>query len=222
MFEPQMLTVVAIFRISTNFGFFTCYSNLTLLSIKERFDGLQSGMINCLTSMKAPRSAISSSLRCEMVSQIAGIHHQLNDTILLFNRCFSFQVLHAITMTSFFTLFVVFGFIHAYTSEVNDVTVQVAWNNLLYDVFYVVMFIQLMCKKISIALQKTISYGCYDKRVFRELGRFSRQLEHHTSKISCGLCDFDWTLLYSIAGTFTMYLVILLQFDIGNLDFHRQ
>ncbi|XP_021710142.1 uncharacterized protein LOC5577444 [Aedes aegypti] len=45
MKAPQVLTVVAIFRISTNFGLFTCYSNLTLLSINERLDSLYSVMM---------------------------------------------------------------------------------------------------------------------------------------------------------------------------------
>ncbi|KXJ71685.1 hypothetical protein RP20_CCG019937 [Aedes albopictus] len=207
MTAPQVLTVVAIFRISTNYGLFTCYSNLSLISINERLDSLYSVMTKHLATMITSPSTVSSGQVCHMIRQVAETHHQLNDTILLFNRCYSFQVLHATTMSAFFTLFVVFGFIHAYASEKNDITMNVTWNNLLYDVFYIAMFLQLVvstsfvsgnCKRIATAVHKMISHAHYDKGIFRELESFSQQLNHHASRISSGLCDFDWTLLYSV------------------------
>ncbi|XP_062698412.1 putative gustatory receptor 28b [Aedes albopictus] len=140
-------------------------------------------------------------------------------------------MLQAVTMSVFFTIFVVFGLIHAYAIDASETMMQVAKNNIVYDEFYVLVFVLMVvfaslvgrnCNRVKTPTHKAICYGSYGQRIFRELRCFSQQLEHHTPKINCGMLDLDWTLFYSVAGTFTTYLVILLQFDVGSLGFRHQ
>ncbi|XP_001663374.3 gustatory receptor for bitter taste 66a [Aedes aegypti] len=97
----------------------------------------------------------------------------------------------------------------------------------MFDGFFVVYTLQLIvaasivnetCKRSSVMIHKAAAYGRHDRRVVKELGTFSYQLYHHTPKVSCRLFDLDWTLLYTMAGSFATYLVVLLQFDLANLN----
>lgn len=67
-----------------------------------------------------------------------------------------------------------------------------------HSVQQLISFVKFQCKRIATAVHKMISHAHYDKGIFRELESFSQQLNHHASRISSGLCDFDWTLLYSV------------------------
>ncbi|XP_021710140.1 putative gustatory receptor 28b isoform X3 [Aedes aegypti] len=243
----EAIIVVAIFRISTNFSLFVCYTSLTLFSINGRLAKLQA----FLATTALPTSGSSKRI-CQTIRRIAAVHDQLSDTIRMFNDCYSVHTMYGVIASSSFSVFVVFGLIHAYASNVSEVTMQIAWRNMLYDLFYVLMLAKMLlstslvsrnvgvckinlileetvlsliffqCKRMAHAIHKAICYRSYDKQIFNELGRFSQQLEHNAPKISCGLFDFDWTLLYSIAGSFATYLVILLQFDLVNLNFVRE
>uniref|UniRef100_A0A0N8ESA4 Gustatory receptor n=1 Tax=Aedes aegypti TaxID=7159 RepID=A0A0N8ESA4_AEDAE len=242
----EAIIVVAIFRISTNFSLFVCYTSLTLFSINGRLAKLQA----FLATTALPTSGSSKRI-CQTIRRIAAVHDQLSDTIRMFNDCYSVHTMYGVIASSSFSVFVVFGLIHAYASNVSEVTMQIAWRNMLYDLFYVLMLAKMLLSTSLVSrnfntyssIHKAICYRSYDKQIVNELGRFSQQLEHNAPKISCGLFDFDWTLLYSvcfdrvkngsseklndtfylqIAGSFATYLVILLQFDLVNLNFVRE
>lgn len=64
--------------------------------------------------------------------------------IHLFNDCYSVQTMYDVIIAASATVFVAFGLIHAYASNASDVTIRMAWTNMLYGLFYVVMFVMLV------------------------------------------------------------------------------
>lgn len=54
---------------------------------------------------------------------------------------------------------------------------------------------------------------CRDVHLRDDLKCFSQQLLHHFPVVSCGLFNFDWTLMFSIVSAVTTYLMILVQLD---------
>nr|NP_001345756.1 gustatory receptor 25 [Aedes aegypti] len=223
---PDVMIAIGILRTSSCYSLFICYSTLTLMSINQRFSCVQQCTMTVLEVPKSSQGAVS----CAAIRRIASAHDRLSDCIELLNNCYSIHIFYTVTMSVFFTILVVFQLIHAYATEANESMLGVAKNNIVYDQFHILVFIVMVvytslvgrnCHRISVMIHKSISYGSFDKRVLKELRCFSQQLQHHAPKINCGVLDFDWMLFYSVAGTFTTYLIILLQFDVGNLGFHR-
>ncbi|KXJ71686.1 putative gustatory receptor 28b [Aedes albopictus] len=224
---PDLLTAAAILRTSICFSMFVCYSTLTLLLLNARLGCVQKAMVMYLKEARISQPTVD----CDVIRRIAQAHDQLCNAIQLFNGCYSIHIMHTVTMSVFFTIFVVFGLIHAYATDAGETMMQVAKTNIVYDEFYILMFVLMVvftslvgrnCSRVKMMINKVVCYRSYDKEVFRELRCFSQQLENHAPKINCGMLDFDWTLFYSAAGTFTTYLVILLQFDVGNLGIRHQ
>ncbi|XP_058817587.1 uncharacterized protein LOC131680888 [Topomyia yanbarensis] len=180
------------------------------------------------TPERDPQKLTDTESCCKMVRKFAMIHAQLCDTIEVFNRCFSTQAMFALASAFGFTVFSVFGVIHSHVISANEATLRMAWSNMTYDGFYIAFIVQLIvfsslvfveCKRTSVMIHKVICYGTYDRNVRKELRIFSQQLWHHAPKVSCNLFDFDWTLFYTMAASLTTYLVILMQFDLANIDY---
>ncbi|XP_053690856.1 putative gustatory receptor 28b [Sabethes cyaneus] len=161
----------------------------------------------------------------DIIRKLAALHDLLSDTVELFNRCFSIQAMLCMAPFFSFTVFSLFGLIHSYASRADNDTLQVSWSNMIYDMLPVYFMIQMVlcsglvhakCKQMAVLIHKAISCGAYNRKLLEELRAFIQQLEHHAPKISCRVFDFDWTLFFTMAGSLTTYLVILIQFDLVN------
>ncbi|XP_058817581.1 putative gustatory receptor 28b [Topomyia yanbarensis] len=181
------------------------------------------------TTPEKDRQTLTDTVQCcKMIRDFATLHGQLCDTIKLFNRCFSAQAIISLASCFGFTVFSIFGMIHSYATTVDENTLHLTWSTMIYDGFCIAFIIQLVvfsslihaeCKRTSLLIHKIICYGSCDRNVRKELRIFSQQLSHHSPKISCGLFDFDWILFYTISGSLSTYLIILMQFDLINFDY---
>lgn len=81
---------------------------------------------------------------CDTVRRIASVHDQLSDTVELFNDCYSAHLIQSLTPLALFTIFAFFGLIHAYASNADEVTMRVVWNNIMYNVFFLTVILQLV------------------------------------------------------------------------------
>nr|CAD7201536.1 unnamed protein product [Timema douglasi] len=62
-----------------------------------------------------------------------------------------------------------------------------------------------------------------DKSLQQELGLFSLQLLHSQVKFTaCGLFNLDYSLLHSLIGASTIYLIILIQFQLSPESSHKE
>ncbi|XP_019540435.2 uncharacterized protein LOC109411358 [Aedes albopictus] len=152
------------------------------------------------------------------------LHSQLCDTVDCFNHCHSTTMMFSLAPAFGFTVFSWFGLIHAYAARVDELvlhswtTVTLSFNYISF-VFYVVLFsakVNDQIKQTAIVVHKAIGYRTYDKEESRQLKKFSQQLWHHSPSIVCELFAFDWELVYTMIGSLSTYLVILMQFDLVN------
>ncbi|XP_058448651.1 uncharacterized protein LOC131428622 [Malaya genurostris] len=222
--------VIPFVRTALGAGIFFSYFCLTLLSLQHRFVTLNQVVMKFFQTSpeKDPLMPTDSETCCKMIRKLATLHDQLCDTIELFNRCFSIQAMFALAAAFGFTVFSIFGLIHSYATNAAENTLRLAWCNMCYDGFYLAFIFQLIvfssliyaeCKHTAVLIHKVLCYGTYDKIVRKELRIFSQQLWHQAPKVSCSLFDFDWTLFYTIGGSLTTYLIILVQFDLVNFDY---
>ncbi|EAT37765.2 AAEL010274-PA, partial [Aedes aegypti] len=208
-----------------------CYQTMAsitivlLTTISKRFAIINAKMENHVKNYLMVPDKLEN--RRRKIRQFALMHAMLSDTVRLFNSCFSKQITFAIGCAFMFILFAIFGLIHAYAAvTANSDTFKVAMGNVLFSGFFQSFLFQLLvysnrlnyeCKRCSVIIQKVVSYGQYDRTILKECRHFSLQLMHHAPSVSCGMFDFDWELCYTMAGSITTYLVILLQFDFANL-----
>ncbi|EAT37766.2 AAEL010278-PA, partial [Aedes aegypti] len=219
-------------RIMVAFGWVMgCYQTMAaitivlLTTISKRFAILNAKMEEHVKNYLMVPNKVEN--RRRRIRQFALMHAMLSDAIRLFNSCFSKQITFALGCAFIFILFAVFGLIHAYAAvTANPDTFKVAIGNVLFSGFFQLFLFQLLvysnrlnyeCKRCSVIIQKVVSYGQYDRTILKECRHFSLQLMHHAPSVSCGMFDFDWALCYTMAGSITTYLVILLQFDFVNL-----
>ncbi|XP_062698407.1 putative gustatory receptor 28b isoform X2 [Aedes albopictus] len=214
---PDNTSTLSVLRTFINLHFFVCYCSLILWSIRERFVGLEQAIVKLSTSGDAQT----------LIQITAKIHDQLCDAVQLFNRCYSGHIMFLMVAAFTYSIFCVFGLIHSYASSANAITIRVSWNNMIYDLGYLQIMLQPIVlsalvyrasNRVSISLNKDVCYRPYRNRTFEQLRVLSMQLYHREAKISCGVIDIDWVLLYTLAGSFTTYLVILLQFDLANFE----
>ncbi|CAK9805667.1 Putative gustatory receptor 28b [Anthophora quadrimaculata] len=63
----------------------------------------------------------------------------------------------------------------------------------------------------------TLLNRVFDREIKTELERFSLQLLHRRIKFTAnGYINLDNTFLHSMLGTVAMYMVVLIQFDVGS------
>ncbi|XP_039440756.1 putative gustatory receptor 22a [Culex pipiens pallens] len=207
-----------------------CYSSLTLLSLRTHFKLLNEAICKYFpTSVQTQASHVGDVPSTQrLIQTLAKLHERLSNTVHLFNHCFSMQYAVLMWAGYAFTIFSAFFLIHSYTT---NVTAEMRWlsrTNMVLDglfVFYIVEFMALAsvvnseCSRTVVVIHKVIAYGRFEKRVLKELRTFSQQLSHHSPRITCHLYDFNWELFYRMAGTLTTYLVILIQFDLKNINY---
>ncbi|XP_055642079.1 putative gustatory receptor 28b [Toxorhynchites rutilus septentrionalis] len=231
------LTLIELLRIGlSSFWVVLCFQTngiyivLILLTLRTHFAQLNKQIrkhFNTTPHGKL-RYTMDSDQASKLIMKFATLHDQLSDAIGLFNQCFSTQAMFGLTLAFGFTVFSIFGVIHTHATDTDENSRQLSRFNMIYDGFYVLFIVQLVvfsslvnteCKRTATVIHKVICYGSHDKQTLKELRIFSQQLWHHTPKISCGLFAFEWELFYTMAGSLTTYLIILMQFDLVNFDY---
>ncbi|XP_062556842.1 putative gustatory receptor 28b [Armigeres subalbatus] len=209
-----------------------CYQTLTsntimlLSTIRRRFIVLNIQIEKYLDTLSADSSPTADRHR-KMMRNFALMHSLLSDSVRLFNDCFSKQVMLALGCAFIYTLLANFGLIHSYAAvHVDAVMIKVTRSNMIFSLYFVLFVFQFVvccnwlnyeCKRCRVTIHKAVCYQRYDIKSFREYKFFSQQLMHHAPVVSSGLFDFDWTPCYTLIGSSTTNLVILLQFDFINL-----
>uniref|UniRef100_A0A182PYX9 Gustatory receptor n=1 Tax=Anopheles epiroticus TaxID=199890 RepID=A0A182PYX9_9DIPT len=220
--------IIVFLRSSLVFTIFGSYISVTLTSIYMRFRGLNeviskqfptSLMADPYKTSNIPVPSVVSTVRC-----IGDVHGKLSDTIVDFNYCFALQILLMMASAFGYTLFSIFGIIHAFSYPEVDQSHQISMNNMVYGCIYLSFIIQVVvtgslvtqeCKRTVVFVHKAVCYGFYDSIILRQLKFLSQQLQSIAPRVSCLLFDFEWPFLISVAATLVMHIVILVQFDLS-------
>ncbi|XP_072743920.1 gustatory receptor for sugar taste 43a-like isoform X2 [Anoplolepis gracilipes] len=156
----------------------------------------------------------------DSISQLVTVHASLCDTISLINSAYGVVVL-AITITCLIHLIITPYFL---IMEGDDgrreplfVVVEALW--CIFHIWRLLMIVQptyattMQGKKTAVLVSQLLSES-QDKKEMKQLEIFSLQVLHRPLEFSaCGLFTLDRTLVTSIAGAVTTYLVILIQFQ---------
>uniref|UniRef100_A0A182JRQ5 Gustatory receptor n=1 Tax=Anopheles christyi TaxID=43041 RepID=A0A182JRQ5_9DIPT len=221
--------IIVFLRSSLVFTIYGSYICVTLTSIYMRFRGL-----NKVISNQFPMSTIATDPYKSRITPVADgvatvrcigdMHEKLSESIVDFNYCFALQILLMMASAFGYTLFSIFGIIHALSQPEQDASHQVSMNNMVYGCIYLSFIIQVVvagslvtkeCKRTVISVHKAICYGYYDVVILRQIKFLSQQLHSIAPRISCLLFDFEWPFLISVAATLVMHVVILVQFDLS-------
>nr|NP_001345346.1 gustatory receptor 57 [Aedes aegypti] len=221
---PDYWTILAFTRASIGASVFGGAFGLLLMFLKSRFVLLNQVMTKVI---KTKRRRVQPEKLDILIRKLADIYDLLHDATELFNHSYCVQAMLLLSSAFVYVIFTVFGLIHAYAANADVATIRVVMANMVYNIFCSGFIIQLVlpasmlndeCKKTSALVHKMVSYLPYHYGLQRELRCFSQQLLHSPPKITCRMFDYDWTLFYALAGSLTTYLVILLQFDVGNIN----
>ncbi|XP_011686318.1 PREDICTED: gustatory receptor for sugar taste 43a isoform X2 [Wasmannia auropunctata] len=165
----------------------------------------------------------------DSISQLMTVHASLCDTVMLINAAYGVVAL-VITITCLIHLIITPYFLIMEADGRREplfLAVQGLW--CIFHIWRLLMIVQptytatTQGKKTAVLVSQLLSTSP-DKESRKQLEIFSLQLLHRPLEFSaCGLFTLDRTLVTSIAGAVTTYLVILLQFqkqdeDKGNFD----
>ncbi|XP_018047793.1 PREDICTED: gustatory receptor for sugar taste 43a-like [Atta colombica] len=153
------------------------------------------------------------------ISQLMTVHASLCDTVMLINTAYGVVAL-MITITCLIHLIITPYFLIMEADGRREplfLAVQGLW--CIFHIWRLFMIVQptyaatTQGKKTTVLISQLLSISC-DKESRKQLEIFSLQLLHRPLEFSaCGLFTLDRTLVTSIAGAVTTYLVILIQFQ---------
>ncbi|XP_026673733.1 gustatory receptor for sugar taste 43a [Ceratina calcarata] len=153
------------------------------------------------------------------VSELMIVHSSLCDTVSLVNTAFGVVIL-TVTVTCLLHLVITPYFLIVQAVESNEwifLLVQGGW--CIFHVTRMLIIVQpsyftvVEGKRTAVLVSRLLSCS-FEANTRQELEIFSLQLLHRPLEFSpCGLFDLDRTLITSMAGVVTTYLVILVQFQ---------
>ncbi|XP_076232940.1 gustatory receptor for sugar taste 43a [Calliopsis andreniformis] len=153
------------------------------------------------------------------VSELIAIHSSLCDTVSLINSTFGIVIL-TVTVSCLLHLVITPYFLILQAGEKHEwifIVVQTMW--CIFHVTRMLIIVQPSYfaiaegKKTAVLVSQLLS-SSFEVDIRQELEIFSLQLLHRPLEFSaCGLFVLDRTLITSIAGVVTTYLVILIQFQ---------
>ncbi|XP_003701221.2 gustatory receptor for sugar taste 43a isoform X2 [Megachile rotundata] len=204
------------FRVTDHFG----KSTETVDKVRDKTSAdLRSQRQFELTSYQIFRKLPDNSNYVKRISELRLIHSSLCDTVSVINDTFGTVIL-AVTVTCLLHLIITPYFLIIQAGEKHEwifLFVQGGW--CIFHVARMLMIVQPSYyavaegKKTAILVSRLLS-SSFETEVRRELEIFSLQLLHRPLEFSaCGLFPVDRTLITSIAGVVTTYLVILIQFQ---------
>ncbi|XP_029179003.1 gustatory receptor for sugar taste 43a-like, partial [Nylanderia fulva] len=155
----------------------------------------------------------------DRISQLLTVHSSLCDTVSLINSAYGVVIL-VITITCLIHLVITPSFLIMeadITREPLFVAVKGLW--CVFHTWKLLIIVQptytttMQGKKTAILISQLLTVS-HDREGTKQLEIFSLQLLHRPLEFSaCGLFTLDRTLVTSIAGAVTTYLVILIQFQ---------
>ncbi|XP_018305842.1 gustatory receptor for sugar taste 43a-like [Mycetomoellerius zeteki] len=155
----------------------------------------------------------------DSISQLMTVHASLSDTVMLINTAYGVVAL-MITITCLIHLIITPYFLIMEADGRREplfLAVQGLW--CIFHIWRLFMIVQptyavtTQGKKTAVLISQLLSVSL-DKESKKQLEIFSLQLLHRPLEFSaCGLFTLDRTLVTSIAGAVTTYLVILIQFQ---------
>ncbi|XP_076652990.1 gustatory receptor for sugar taste 43a [Halictus rubicundus] len=153
------------------------------------------------------------------ISEMVQVHSTLCDTVGLINVAFGVVIL-AVTTSCLLHLVIAPYFLILQAAEEHEwifLAVQGMW--CIFHVARMLIIVQpsywtvVEGKKTAVIVSQLLS-SSFDANARQQLEVFSLQLLHRPLEFSvCGLFSLDRTLITSIAGAVTTYLVILIQFQ---------
>ncbi|XP_037040730.1 putative gustatory receptor 28b [Bradysia coprophila] len=210
--------------VNITYGCAATFYTFLLFSLKVRYESLN----NCLRDegqLIQPIKMfkhINKGTSCDKIMKMTRLHDQLTDIIGLVNRRFAFQVLILVAADFVFSVFSIFSFYRASSTEPFDLKefrssiIHNVWG-FYYDFFILVIIWMGSSVKsegayTGVLIHKTIN-NYADKDTVEKLILFSQQLKHQSPIATCKLFPIDWTLFFTMVGATTTYLTILIQFD---------
>ncbi|KAL6448036.1 hypothetical protein ACFW04_000227 [Cataglyphis niger] len=155
----------------------------------------------------------------DSISQLMTVHASLCDTVSIINIAYGVVVL-AITITCLIHLIITPYFLIMEADGRREplfLAVQGLW--CIFHICRLLIIVQptyattMQGKKTAVLVSQLLSAN-HDREGMKQLEIFSLQLLHRPLEFSaCGLFTLDRTLVTSIAGAVTTYLVILIQFQ---------
>nr|XP_012224856.1 PREDICTED: gustatory receptor for sugar taste 43a isoform X2 [Linepithema humile] len=155
----------------------------------------------------------------DSIAQLVTVHASLCDTVTLINTAYGVIIL-VITITCLIHLIITPYFLIMEADGRREplfLAVQGLW--CVFHIWRLLMIVQptytttIQGKKTAVLVSQLLSAN-HDKEGRKQLEIFSLQLLHRPLEFSaCGLFTLDRTLVTSIAGAVTTYLVILIQFQ---------
>ncbi|XP_025261972.1 gustatory receptor for sugar taste 43a [Camponotus floridanus] len=165
----------------------------------------------------------------DSISQLVTVHATLCDTVLLINTVYGVIVL-VITITCLIHL-IITPYVLIMEADVKReslfVTVEGLW--CIFQIWRLLVIVEptyatiMQGKKTAVLVSQLLSMD-HDREGTKQLEIFSLQLLHRPLEFTaCGLFTLDRTLITSLAGAVTTYLVIIIQFQKedntkGNFD----
>jgi hypothetical protein len=136
------------------------------------------------------------------------LHIQLNDAIKLMNKIFLLPVAFFIAMNlcgSTFSLYETYDLISAAQKNLR----HLGYNMAIYllNLHYFMYTFAVIAITVSVTrnrdetykLLKNISFEEFDDKLNEKIRIFELQIKSSRAQFSCGLFDFNWTLLYSVS-----------------------
>ncbi|KAK4883534.1 hypothetical protein RN001_006853 [Aquatica leii] len=163
-----------------------------------------------------------------VIQELGDKHHKLCTISKKLNKVYAAQIL-LFMMQAFLMLVTVSFFLIKmyYLRSFNQITIndKIYYANMLFFHIVLLLSITLICastakeaRRAGTILHNVVPMYAFSTINHLDLGAacFSLQLLHHNVKFTaCRLFPIDETLLYTIVGAATTYLVIVLQFEFG-------
>lgn len=140
--------------------------------------------------------------RESIILTLKSIHHDMMKCVQLANVCFGFQTMLGIGITFLFTLFTLFASYKAF--YYHDIDERVAISSIFWCLFYnyfkvCIVYTSNMIdsenQELSTCIYKTMNKDVCSPLVMQS---FAYQIKQLPSKSSCGLFNFDYSLIMTV------------------------
>ncbi|XP_058447184.1 putative gustatory receptor 28b [Malaya genurostris] len=166
----------------------------------------------------------------ETINRLARIQDELCDSCNGIEEYFKIQMLTIVTIAF---LMVVFDSYYVLETIFSNNFVHTSFSKIQFVLFFIcqaalnasgVLKIVIVCslaknenEKIAANVHKLMNVNSYDDEIVKQLANLSMQLTHRKVMFTAyGFFNLDFTLLFTLIGAATTYLVILVQFTLNQ------
>ncbi|CAK9831183.1 Putative gustatory receptor 28b [Anthophora retusa] len=171
------------------------------------------------------RSTHISPLTMQFLVQIRNLHDHLCDVSDKISQFYAVPILTGISFTFIAMLYNTYYLISSFLSTskyINSITVA----NTVFWLLVLLYPLNLLTNKTTSIISEVERTGgivhlllnrIFDREIKKELERFSLQLLHRRIRFTAnGYIDLDNMFFHSMLSTVAMYMVVLIQFDVGS------